>query len=789
MPILKNKWYINKLFINNFKPFAYKIPIVEISFQNAEEQLASYTMLSGPNGYGKTTLFQAIEFVIMGKIDIFVVKDKTRNYSEHIAVNELGKESLIAIEFVDIEGNKATVIRYNKKAEACTEVECLNEWKGYEVFLICELFNYQKFKQELASGKLIPTTNNEIQKLFCINKLSEWVDFNYIQQEQSNNLVFKSNTDRVNFVNMFIDRQEENYTKLLSDELTALDIQIKQLKIEIPDLKASIAIIENASIGEKPEPTVVFQDSKYIWDKLNYDNNENLVDYISTINQIKEISIHSELYLIKARIDQLDVCTKAKEKIERAIISKYFREEQRLYLSRCKAHNYYKEVMKNGLLNVQLSADYFEPDFINEIKRLKEDKLSIEAISGEEEKMFQVVQEVRGDLLKSPMVTEKVFSDTCPICGTEFNGEKLIIRIENYESKFTLIEKMLNENIINLNNSINSRLTKKNKVLENLFINTAYEEEIFISITKLQNETEGIDKFIKILDSLIGSEWFVDKINELDNSSIKKYTNELLDIILNEEKLYLEKMNMHEEKDSYKEDFYNKYPSFILDIENMPNGIENKLDSKIRHLEWLIKKKQLYQNSTNKELWMKKSKELNHCLTKKYKINTILGRITKAKNTYLEDLAKYIEIPLYIYSGKLLQTHQNNLGIFCNTGEKADQLTQFKLTTTGDNKAHDILNKFSSGQKAVLNIALILAFRKIKDNVLDVFMIDDPCQSLDDINIASLTEILCNEFETTQIIMSTHDEDTAGYMCYKYYKSGKVYRNFNIQKELYKLNA
>ena len=99
--------------------------------------------------------------------------------------------------------------------------------------------------------------------------------------------------------------------------------------------------------------------------------------------------------------------------------------------------------------------------------------------------------------------------------------------------------------------------------------------------------------------------------------------------------------------------------------------------------------------------------------------------------------------------------------------------------------AHDILNKFSSGQKAVINISVMLAFRKIRKSMLDLFMIDDPCQSMDDINVASLTEILRNEFEGTQILISSHEDNIAGYMCYKYNKFGKVYKNFNVQKELY----
>lgn len=139
----------------------------------------------------------------------------------------------------------------------------------------------------------------------------------------------------------------------------------------------------------------------------------------------------------------------------------------------------------------------------------------------------------------------------------------------------------------------------------------------------------------------------------------------------------------------------------------------------------------------------------------------------------------------YIYSGKLIQTHQNGLGIFCYTGSEDDKLTQFKLTTNGKPTGHDIVNKFSSGQKAVINISIMLAFRKVIQSNLNIFMIDDPCQSMDDINIASLTEILKNEFSDTQLIISTHEEDVAGYIKYKFNKSGKKARNFNVQKELY----
>ena len=152
-----------------------------------------------------------------------------------------------------------------------------------------------------------------------------------------------------------------------------------------------------------------------------------------------------------------------------------------------------------------------------------------------------------------------------------------------------------------------------------------------------------------------------------------------------------------------------------------------------------------------------KKDEYRDILIQNKKIEKLISAIKDAQKSYLKDIVKYIEIPLYIYSGKLIQTHQNGFGVFCYTGSEDDKLTQFKLTTDGRPTGHDIVNKFSSGQKAVINISIMLAFRKVINSNLDIFMIDDPCQSMDDINIASLTEILKNEFKDTQLIISTCD--------------------------------
>lgn len=191
--------------------------------------------------------------------------------------------------------------------------------------------------------------------------------------------------------------------------------------------------------------------------------------------------------------------------------------------------------------------------------------------------------------------------------------------------------------------------------------------------------------------------------------------------------------------------------------------------------------------SEKRKKFEKNKNKIRDWYIREKKLDKLLSCKIESQKEYKNEISKLIEIPLYIYSGKLIQTHQNGLGVFCYTGE--EQLTQFKLCNTGvkAKERQDITKKFSAGQKAVVNIALMLAFRKISHSNIDVFLIDDPCQSMDDLNIASLIEILKTEFPKTQVIVSSHEDEIAGYMYYKYVKINRNARLYNVQKEIYAL--
>ena len=138
-------------------------------------------------------------------------------------------------------------------------------------------------------------------------------------------------------------------------------------------------------------------------------------------------------------------------------------------------------------------------------------------------------------------------------------------------------------------------------------------------------------------------------------------------------------------------------------------------------------------------------------------------------------------VPLLIYTGKILQDYQNGLGVFVNKDE-------MRFVSNGDAK-HDILNTFSSGQLSGFVLAFLFAMNKqyIKASSDDIgfILIDDPVQTMDDINISSLIEVLRNDFANKQIVLSTHEMDKENYILYKFYKYNQVGQSFNVKEEIY----
>ena len=83
----------------------------------------------------------------------------------------------------------------------------------------------------------------------------------------------------------------------------------------------------------------------------------------------------------------------------------------------------------------------------------------------------------------------------------------------------------------------------------------------------------------------------------------------------------------------------------------------------------------------------------------------------------------------------------------------------------------DALYKMSSGQLVALMMSLLLSLNKLY--ATEKFIaIDDPVQTIDDINVWGFVETLRHEFRDYQLLFSTHEVSYGSFLRYKLSKMG-----------------
>lgn len=95
-----NKYKLGRLYLDNFKSF--KAPIL---FDFREKDLL---LFDGPNGFGKTTVFDAIEICFKGRVERFTPLD-SKNKNQHPLKNDSDKETVICLEFLDGDNHKCSI--------------------------------------------------------------------------------------------------------------------------------------------------------------------------------------------------------------------------------------------------------------------------------------------------------------------------------------------------------------------------------------------------------------------------------------------------------------------------------------------------------------------------------------------------------------------------------------------------------------------------------------------------------------------------------------------------------
>jgi len=228
---------IKKILLYNFKNFRQKT-IIDFS--------DSITFLVGPNGFGKTTIFDAIELGLTGNISritqTFQVTGENVSYNKPFFQNDIYQPVIVKLWLEKSNGEHLVIIR-ELTNNSTTDGRLFAPKKSIEQFKL--------FRQEEVTGEnFISIDNNvkvseidqttvdnflEINGKYEIAKIFNL--FNYIQQEETTFFLKKSEKDRSNNLSFLVKTDEiedriskiEKVNKAISDKLGSLIKQQEKL--------------------------------------------------------------------------------------------------------------------------------------------------------------------------------------------------------------------------------------------------------------------------------------------------------------------------------------------------------------------------------------------------------------------------------------------------------------------------------------------------------------------------------------------------------------------------------
>ena len=151
---------------------------------------------------------------------------------------------------------------------------------------------------------------------------------------------------------------------------------------------------------------------------------------------------------------------------------------------------------------------------------------------------------------------------------------------------------------------------------------------------------------------------------------------------------------------------------------------------------------------------------------KNRKLKDLKEEIVKQKNQWIKKVVGDVEILFYIYSGRIMQDNFFGRGLFMKI--EPDKFVYFVSDYRSD---LDALYKMSSGQLVALMLSLLLSLNKLYSTEKFI-AIDDPVQTIDDINIWGFIETLRHEFKNYQLLLSTHELSYGSLIRYKLSKMG-----------------
>jgi exonuclease SbcC len=770
---------IEKLRITNFK--IYK----DHTFDFQDNSLVVF---DGPNGFGKSSIYDAIELIFTSKI---------RRYDQLNDFLNDGREKKKENPFLYIEAeeNAEITVRIQFAINDITYILARNNNQADE-----PVINFEHYQLHLLSEFTeTPSGDNQIQNekefftnLFGENYISDFEFVNYVEQEDTFYYLKSKEREKKKGINYLFNTTQfnekiERFTSI-SQRINTVLHEDNGVQPKIDELSISIASIkESLQKNEETAYERIFSGREIIWDEEKVDFNnvsfENLFDpEMGDFVQVERLIQNKDKFLIEFQNKAIDRIIEDNSTLESFFYFQYFRlnesqikEEKKLLrefddLSEAFESFELDDVNENIFDIPELMEEkFFENSIVIEYKqKLIDLKLAV-TTANSASLIYSSVIASRETLKNHLEKYHKEIHDDghCPLCGYDHKTkEELFIKIDEYRGEIEKLNKNLDQNLKNKIELFITFFTEKFSLemksnFEDFLYEPAYFENEFFETS---NKREEKILIIKFADLEFNFENFVSKETSKKEGRFEGFVSEL-----RTKKIYLETSVLTDELGQVFVTYFNAKKSALRSVEL------DQISTKKKYINWLFS---IHQNQVIKvkeealKILNVKSEKLNRS---KDKIDQIIEQMRKALIWYNTKLVNDLELLFHLYSARIMQTYQGGLGLFIINKDST-----IKFVTSPSN-TYDAVFSMSTGQLSALILSFTLALNK-KYSTSKLLLIDDPVQSMDDINTAGFIEVLRNDFSDRQIFISTHEQMMSTYVRYKFKKFGFDSVRFNLSE-------
>lgn len=771
-----NKFKIRHLKISNFKC----IDKVEFNFDSN-----NLIVFDGPNGYGKTTVFEAIEILFTESPRRFrdVKLDARYTFFDSPIHKSSGLEVELELIINDEKGKEHSIKRiFPKSSGKKSKLNNISQiFKDSTLMIDGKVSSYKDLEQIIDFPNLY--------KLYSV--------LNYVEQDENTYFLKKDPKDRydsflVSLLGGDEERSELVKIRLFNGEILKRKNQYKERIDEIEKLKNDFS---SNDFALNYKQLIIEKD--FDWDKSEINNTilDVKISYLNEIEKVNYLLENKSLLKDIELVNKLNIYSNLKfaEEFSKNYWSiKNIELLENEYTSRNKNDrririNYLKIENIDKLEFLDLSNDSFK-EFLEEKENLKIDKETYFVKLGLV-KNLQESLSIQNTILSNFKNRRQELIDfnneykdyinlndsECPTCGFDWKtNEELINQISLTE------QKIFNDYFLN-----NKNFEEQKELLINEYLDPI-KDFLIKENNSLDQENKKLienDNFLRIKEKIENLK------NKFDHFLVLFEENKKVELITVVDKRVIE--NLDEiTKSIY--DFINDYKPKIseqIEVNSVLADFENYFDKSLDFLQKvtaediLDKRKYVelqYSKAIDSELHSFKEK-MNKLKIVEDKLSIIINIYDRKIKDYTEEIINKISIPFHIYTGKILQNHSLGSGL-CIEFETDKQKQVYIRPTYKDQEVAYLL---SSGQLSATVISLMLVLNKVfNQSKLGTILIDDPLQTLDEINTHSLVELLKYNFSDQQLILSTHEDRYSKFIRYKYDRFGLTGKPINMKDRI-----